>query len=236
MASRSPDPAILREKILTVAIREFSRIGFEGARVDGIADRCKCSKNMLYYYFKSKEGLFIAALERVYADIRDRQRELSIRTDDPIRAMRQLVEHTFSAFESSPDAIRLMNEENKHRGRLLKKSKRIRELYSPLLEKLRIILARGHEAGVFRASLDSTIVYLTMSSLCYHYLSNRYTLEVALEQDLSSAVSRARWVRHVTSVVLMHCVADADAKRAIVSGRRSKADTSPNIRIAQSVA
>jgi TetR/AcrR family transcriptional regulator len=208
LARRSSDPARVREKILKLATEEFGRIGFEGARVDRIAERCNVSKNMLYYYFKSKEGLFVASLERMYEGVRDRQRDLSVRASDPIMAMEQLVEHTFSALESNPNAIRLMNEENKHRGKYLRKSKRIRDLYNPLVETIGFILERGRKDGVFRAALDPAIVYLTLSSLCYHYLSNQYTLEIALDKDLSSVASRKKWIEHVTNLVIIYCVSD----------------------------
>ena len=163
---------------------------------------------MLYYYFKSKEGLFVAALERMYEDFRNRQRDLSVRASDPVLAMEQLIEHTFVAFETNPNAIRLLNEENKHRGKFIRKSKRIRELYNPLVETLSFILERGGRDGIFRTGLDPAIVYLTLSSLCYHYLSNQYTLENALNKDLSSASSREQWIKHVTGLVLQYCISD----------------------------
>jgi len=208
LARRSSDPARVREKILKLAIEEFGRIGFEGARVDRIAERCNVSKNMLYYYFKSKEGLFVAALERMYESFRDQQRDLSVRASDPLLAMEQLIEHTFTALENNPNAIRLLNEENKHRGKYIRKSKRIRELYNPLVETLSFILDRGSRDGIFRAGLDPAVVYLTLSSLCYHYLSNQYTLENALNRDLSSVSSRKQWLQHVISLVLQYCVSD----------------------------
>lgn len=208
MARRSSDPARVREKILKLATEEFGRIGFEGARVDRIAERCNVSKNMLYYYFKSKEGLFVAALERMYEGFRDQQRDLSVRASDPLLAMEQLIEHTFTALESNPNAIRLLNEENKHRGKYIRKSKRIRDLYNPLVETLSFILERGARDGVFRSGLDPAVVYLTLSSLCYHYLSNQYTLEIALNKDLSSVSSRKEWLQHVTNLVLQYCVSE----------------------------
>ena len=221
LARRSSDPARVREKILKLATEEFGRIGFEGARVDRIAERCNVSKNMLYYYFKSKEGLFVASLERMYEEVRDRQRDLSVRASDPLMAMEQLVEHTFSALESNPNAIRLMNEENKHRGKYLRKSKRIRDLYNPLVETISFILERGRKDGVFRAALDPAIVYLTLSSLCYHYLSNQYTLEIALDKDLSSVASRQKWIEHVTNLVISYCVSDPSVALGRKSGPRS---------------
>jgi TetR/AcrR family transcriptional regulator len=206
LARRSNDSARVREKILKLAINEFGRIGFEGARVNRIAERSGVSKNMLYYYFESKEGLFVAALERMYEGFRDQQRDLSVRASDPLLAMEQLIEHTFIAFENNPNAIRLLNEENKHSGKYVRKSKRIRDLYNPLLETLCFILERGSWYGVFRPGLDPTMVYLTLSSLCYHYLSNQYTLEIALNNDLNSISSRKQWLQHVTNLVLQYCV------------------------------
>jgi TetR/AcrR family transcriptional regulator len=223
LARRSSDPARVREKILKLATEEFGRIGFEGARVDRIAERCSVSKNMLYYYFKSKEGLFVAVLERMYEGVRDQQRDLSVRASDPVLAMEQLIEHTFSALESNPNAIRLMNEENKHRGKYLRKSKRIRDLYNPLVETISFILERGRKDGVFRPALDPAIVYLTLSSLCYHYLSNQYTLEIALDKDLSSVASRKRWLEHVTDLVMIYCVSDPSVVLARKSSLRSVA-------------
>jgi TetR/AcrR family transcriptional regulator len=119
-----------------------------------------------------------------------------------------LIEHTFNALESNPNAIRLLNEENKHRGKYIRKSKRVRDLYNPLVETLSFILERGSRDGIFRSGLDPAVVYLTLSSLCYHYLSNQYTLEIALNKDLSSVSSRKQWLQHVTDIVLQYCVSE----------------------------
>ena len=208
MARRSNDPARTREKILLRATEEFARTGFEGGRVDRIAQRSGLSKNMLYYYFHSKEKLFLAVLERMYATLREAQCELSVRTADPITAMEQLIRHTFVAMESNPAAISLLNEENKHRGKYLRKSQRVRSLYNPLLETIQFVLDRGCKQGVFKGGLDAGLVYLTLSSMCYHYLSNQFTLQIALDRDLISRAAREAWLAHVTNVVLLHCAAD----------------------------
>jgi AcrR family transcriptional regulator len=57
--------------ILAAARDEFSRYGLAGARVDRIAENAQLNKRLIYYYFSSKDGLFLAVLERTYADIRD---------------------------------------------------------------------------------------------------------------------------------------------------------------------
>jgi TetR/AcrR family transcriptional regulator len=86
---------------------------------------------------------------------------------------------------------------------------------------LTFILERGRKDGVFRAGLDASIVYLTLSSLCYHYLSNQYTLEIALGKDLSSASSRKAWLRHVIDLVIQYCVVEPVASPNRMSGERT---------------
>lgn len=186
-------------------------MGFGGARVDRIAMKSHLSKNMLYYYFKSKEGLFIAVLEKMYQSLRDQQRDLSVRASDPLHAMEQLIQHTFHALRDNPNAILLLNEENKHRGKYIRKSDRMRDLYNPLVDTISFILEKGRKDGLFRSGLDPTEIYLVLSSMCYHILSNQYTLEIALNRDLGSAKAQEKWLNHVINIVLLYCVVDPAA-------------------------
>jgi TetR/AcrR family transcriptional regulator len=201
----SRDPQRTRSTILRVATAEFAARGFDGARVDRIAERCGLSKNMLYYYFGPKEELFVAVLEHVYQQLRNHQSKLSVQPDDPAGALRQLIHHTFIAFKEQPEVIRLLNEENLYEGRHIRRSKRIRSLYHPLLETLNDILHQGAAKGIFRKDLDAKLIYLGLASLLYHYLSNRYTLEFALETELSSQESQTVWLECVTEMILRYC-------------------------------
>ena len=66
---RTNDPDGVRRNIVDVATREFAQKGYGGARVDAIANRTRTSKRMIYYYFGSKERLYLAVLEGAYAAI-----------------------------------------------------------------------------------------------------------------------------------------------------------------------
>ena len=57
--SRTNDPERTMAGILEVANAEFSEKGLAGARIDEIAAATKTSKRMIYYYFGSKEGLYV---------------------------------------------------------------------------------------------------------------------------------------------------------------------------------
>lgn len=199
------DPKRTRDRILARATAEFSVKGYDGATVDAIAARCRLSKNMIYYYFGSKEGLFVAVLERMYERLRARQRDFSIRSRDPVQAMAQLVAHTFEAFLEHPEVIRLLNDENMHKGRHIRRSQRIRELYDPLLDTIREVLERGSAQGVFRSDIDPVTLYVSLSSLAYHYLSNQYTLNMALGVDLTSEEACRKWLAHITEMIIVYC-------------------------------
>jgi TetR/AcrR family transcriptional regulator len=210
------DPKRTREKIIHNAILEFSTKGYDGARVDKIALRSRLSKNMLYYYFGSKEKLYIAVLEEVYTRLRARQADLIVRAQKPLDALNSLIDHTFQAFVEAPEVIRLLNEENMYKGRYIKKSKRLRELYDPLEGTLKEVIDRGSAEGVFRSEIDPRVLYVSLSSLIYHVISNQHTLELALRIDLGSRSARDAWLAHVKEMILAF-VRVPDAERAKLS-------------------
>jgi len=63
--NRQNRAAQTRKRILRAAVREFSTHGLSGARTDAIAESAKVNKALLYYYFKSKQKLYTAAVEEV---------------------------------------------------------------------------------------------------------------------------------------------------------------------------
>ena len=136
-------PERTKQSILASATEEFSRYGLGGARVDRIAQRAGANKRMLYYYFGDKDGLFLASLEDRYAHIRSAERELELEHLDPREAVKRLVDFTWNYFLEHPEFMTLLNSENLHKGRHVKKSKRVQEMHSPLVETLRTLLRRG---------------------------------------------------------------------------------------------
>lgn len=58
-----------RERILSASIREFSSHGYAGARVERVAKAANANKQLIYYYFGSKSGLYAAALEETVAGL-----------------------------------------------------------------------------------------------------------------------------------------------------------------------
>lgn len=196
------DPARNRSRILKAAVAEFARYGLGGARVDRIAARAGANKRMLYYYFGNKEDLFLAVLEASYADIRSAERALRLTDLDPREAMRRLVAFTWRYYLEHPEFLTLLNSENLHRGRHVKRSRNVVAMHSPFVAMIREVLARGARAGKFRRGVDPVQLYISIAGLGYFYLSNRHTLSAIFERDLMLARHKGARLRHMEELVL----------------------------------
>jgi AcrR family transcriptional regulator len=202
-----------RRAILEAAVHEFATRGLGGARVSRIAAAAGVNKRMLYHYFGSKEGLYIAALEQVYSNIRERELALELDRMAPREAMRALVSTVFSHFVDHPEYVSLLNSENLYQARHVAKSPRILSLQSPLLAMLERLLRRGAEAGIFRQDVDPIQFYLSVAGLCYFYVSNRWTLSAIFGRDLMAPKALEARLAHVTEMVLGYLEPPRSASR-----------------------
>lgn len=180
--------------ILEVATREFAEKGLSGARIDEIAAATKTSKRMIYYYFGSKEGLYVAVLEDSYRRMRKIESEQHLEDLEPEAALRRLVAFTFDHHRDNPDYIRLVMSENIERGQYLAQSKTIRELNVPAIRSIQQLYERGVSDGVFRAGLDPTDIHASISALTFFNVSNQHTFGLIFKQDTQAAeaISRRR--------------------------------------------
>jgi AcrR family transcriptional regulator len=198
----SRDPERTKARILAAATAEFARYGLGGARVDRIAARAGANKRMLYYYFRDKDNLFLAALEARYAHIRAAERALDLEHLEPREALRRLVEFTWGYFLDHPEFLTLLNSENLHKGRHVRRSRRVPQMHSTLVETLRGVLKRGERTGVFRTGVDPVQLYISIAGEGYFYLSNRYTLAQIFKRDLMSKRALAERARHNSDMIL----------------------------------
>ncbi|MBC7800855.1 MAG: TetR family transcriptional regulator [Gemmatimonadaceae bacterium] len=196
------DKAQTRQDILDAAREEFAEHGLAGARVEAIAARTRTVKRMIYYYFGSKEGLYLAVLEQAYAGIRTAEQGLDLLSLGPVEAIDRLVEFTFDYQDANPGFVRLVSIENTHNGTHMARSKAIRALNSPVVEMLAGILDEGKRAGVFRADADAVDVHMLISAFCFFRVSNRHTFGLLFGRDLSDPALRERHKRLITDAVL----------------------------------
>lgn len=181
---RIRDAEATKARILDAAKKEFSKNGLGGARVDVIAEKAKANKRMIYHYFESKEGLFRTVLEEVYLDIRSAERKLHLEDLEPKAALEKLVRFTWDYYLRNPEFLTLVNSENLHRAKHLKKSEIVKSSSRKLVNMVGSLLERGVREGVFREGIDPVQLNITIAAVGYYYLTNRFTGSIIYERDL----------------------------------------------------
>lgn len=186
-AMRKPKaPEANRARIVQAAIDEFASRGFKGASMDAIAARTHTTRALINYYFGSKEKVYLAVLEHVYAEIRKAEGELDLDHLAPVAAIRRIVQFTFDYYLSHEGFVRLVVAENQAKGRHLKKSQAMRTLNRPIIDTLGGVIARGQATGDFRADADPVEVHMAIAALGMFNVTNQYTFGAIFQRDLGA--------------------------------------------------
>lgn len=199
---RTRDAERSRQQILDAARQAFAEHGLGGTRLDDVAQRAGVDKKLIYYYFQNKDTLFLAALEDVYAGIRQAEEALNLTALPPKNAITLLIDFTWQYYLAHPEFIALINSENLHRAEHLAQSTKIREMNSPLIATLGEVLKRGQLEGTFRSGVDPAQLYMSIAGLTYFYLSNRHTLSVIFGRPADAPKALAERISHVREVIL----------------------------------
>jgi AcrR family transcriptional regulator len=203
IAMRKPKaPEANRTEILAAAVAEFASRGFKGASMDAIAARTSTTRALINYYFGSKEKLYLAVLERVYAEIRDAEHLLDLADLPPVEAICRIVEFTYNYYVEHEDFVRLVVAENQARGRHMKKSAAMRTVNRPIIETLAGVIARGQADGAFRADVDAIDVHMAIAALGIFNVSNQYTFGAIFQRAMGAKGDVPRRRRMVVDMVL----------------------------------
>lgn len=143
-----------RRLILSAAREEFGQHGFAGGRVDRIARRAGVNKQLLFYYFGSKAGLFRSVLESASSDIAG----VAGKTPDrggPLERLRAVADRVFDAVAAHGDLIRmsLLGAAAGDGARAI-----LGEALASLSGTIRTLVSEGQGLGYVRDDVDPEIV------------------------------------------------------------------------------
>lgn len=202
VATQTRDAERTRAAVLAAATREFADSGFGGARIELVAKRARVNKQLIYYYFGSKEALYVAVLEEAYTRLRASEAALDVGALDPVEGITELALFNWRYHRQHPELISLVRTENLHKAKYLKRSEKVRSLNSPLIATLDSLLRRGAEQGVFRGGVDAVQTYVTIAALSFYYLSNQWTLRVHFDLADTGSGTLDSWGQHIVRVIL----------------------------------
>jgi AcrR family transcriptional regulator len=193
-----------RARILNTALQEFSRHGLSGARIDAIALESGLNKGMIYYYFGSKEDLYVAALEESYRRFREIESEAELESLAPLAALRQLAGASFDYHAAHPEFIRMVMSENINQGEYIRKIPELRAINRSAITVLERLCRRGIAEGVFRADVDPVDLHMSISALSFYNVSNRHTFSFIFDRDLGAAEVHAARREVVVDTILRY--------------------------------
>lgn len=194
--------ASTRDNILSAATTVFARFGYDGGSVQKISKLAKSVDRMIYYYFGSKEGLFIEVLENAYRRMNDAELKLKLDTSQPVNGLNAVIAFVLSYYRKNPEFITLLNIENLQRGKHIAKSERAKEYSSPAIAVISELLQNGVGQKLFKKDVSARNVYLLIVATAYFYMSNRYTLSAFLGENLQTPAAIEAWQAFISRTVL----------------------------------
>jgi TetR/AcrR family transcriptional regulator len=177
-------PEQTRQAILNAAVGEFAAEGIAGARTDAIARAAKVNKALLYYYFKDKETLYGAVLDRVFAGL---VAAIQVQLDRELPAAEKILACAGAHFDyiaGSPVYPRLVMREMMRAGRNgMPHLRRLVERYlRPLFTRLAQVIAEGVRTGEFRR-VDPMQFIPSMVALVVFYFSSSPVVRLMTGED-----------------------------------------------------
>jgi AcrR family transcriptional regulator len=157
---------------------------------------------LINYYFGSKEKLYLAVLERVYAEIREAERHLELDHLPPEEAICRIVEFTYNYYVEHEDFVHLVVAENQARGRHMKRSPTLRTINRPIVDLLGGVIARGQADGAFRADVDPIDVHMAIAALGIFNVTNQFTFGAIFQRAMGAKGDVPGRRRRVADIIL----------------------------------
>ena len=136
-------------RIIAAAREEFASQGLSGARVERIARRANVNKQLLFYYFRSKRGLFQSVLERAVAELEQALATATVRSGRVLDRLRGTLESQFDFLARHPDLVTLLSHAERPDAAT--------PPYASAIRRLVVLLAEGQGLGQVRDDLDPHI-------------------------------------------------------------------------------
>jgi TetR/AcrR family transcriptional regulator len=198
---RPRDAEATRAALLARATREFADRGFDGARVDEIAEAAGINKRMIYAYFGDKEGLYRAVLDGCLGEALELAREGLVPPGAAVRARAEaIIRRFFDYLTAHPDFVRLLTWEAVARDRRGRKILLAR--LETGLEPLHAIVRQGIAQGVFREDLDPRAFLLAVNALLLGYFNVRHLVEALWKSSLDSQAAGEAVLRQFLGILL----------------------------------
>ncbi len=163
----SPRPDVSEERknqILDAATDVFVREGLHKARVDDIAEKAGLSKGALYWYFKSKDEIIVAILDKLFEGEFSELKELQFAEGSVVERLNLFVESTL---EEIRGWLKLVPIAYEFLGLVFRQKivKRVfHKYFRGYIDLITVLIQQGIDSGEFR-DIDAQDVAITIGAI-----------------------------------------------------------------------
>jgi AcrR family transcriptional regulator len=212
-----------REAILNAAEAVFAEHGYDGARLDAIAQVSSYNKSLIGQYFGDKLGLYMEVTRRIDKDLNELQTHLlaPLLADETVASdayrfrifLETIFGTLFDYLLAHPRVIRIILWEQAEGWQTY--TKILSQLETDDVDLFRALFSRAHRAGLLRSDIDPLIQLTQAEHLCWSYLASIPLYQMFIEgKDLSSAIELARAREYIVSFLVNGMVTDPKDKKA----------------------
>jgi AcrR family transcriptional regulator len=131
-------------RILTAGRDEFAKRGFDGARVERIARRAQVNKQLVFYYYRCKRGLFEAVVSHAAREFEQALVQVAVAEGRPLVRLLAALDAQFAFLARNPDLVTLLMQAGHSAARP----------FAPAIRRLVVLFAEGQGLGEVRDDLD----------------------------------------------------------------------------------
>ncbi len=187
-----------RTAILAAAEQIFAKAGMAGARTDAIAATAGVNKALLYYYYKSKRGLYEAVVEDHFREFNRQALEVLAAPAAARAVLLRYVSLHFDFISARQRYAALYQQLMTTRGRPLERL--VRKYFVPRSNAFNKLLERGIRDGEFRRT-DPRHAAISVVGLIVFYFSAAPVLELLGHADAYTAANLKRRKQQVLDFI-----------------------------------
>jgi len=182
-------------RIIAAAREEYAKRGFAGARVEQIARRAGVNKQLLFYYYHSKRGLFQAVLTHAAGELERALTAFAVPAGRPLDRLRGALEAQFDFLAQHPELVTLLAQPGGGREDLAP--------FAPAIKGLVVLLAEGQGLGQVRDDVDPHLAAAQALVLMVGYLGMESAIAASARPlGADEPALRERWKEAAVDLVV----------------------------------
>jgi AcrR family transcriptional regulator len=196
----APVPETIK-KIMDAAIDEFAKFGIEGSRVERIAQQAGFTKQLVYYYFKTKALLYEAVVDTLSGQMVSEILTHEYSSKSALDNITDMLSAIFDQYNSRPYLANLSMDQNIHWCAQINSKNRLRSA-DGIVERFSSLVAQGIEQGEIRPEIEPKSFFALATSVITGCFFTGQTMSVYVDVDLTSEEGHQRWRQSAIEFIL----------------------------------